>query len=173
MEESAKGAGDENESDIARLEAQLKDRGRELQELKNEVARRDLLVRELVATNLAAPHDDAGNASGDLPGVPSEGANGAVADLSARLDRLASEAAQREADLVASKWKIAQLEQGAVAAALTARLAALPSVPSCILKAEAYPGFLVHERKALLLRDPWGRTAASEDEIRKSYRQAP
>jgi len=113
LEESAKGAGDENEADIARLEAQLKDRGRELQELKNEVARRDLLVRELIAANLASATDDTekSHPSGDSPGVPGEGANGAIADLSARLDRLAGEAARREADLVASKWKIAQLER--------------------------------------------------------------
>jgi hypothetical protein len=104
LEASAKTADDEHEADIARLEAQLKDRGREVQELKSEVTRRDLLVRELIASQVIASPDSPDNQAGDDP-------NGAVADLSAQLDRLAGEAARREADLVASKWKIAQLER--------------------------------------------------------------
>jgi hypothetical protein len=119
LEASAKTADDEHESDMARLEAQLKDRGREAQELKSEVARRDLLVRELIATNLTPPTSEPPAAqtvpfSADSPGADRAAGNdpnGAVADLSARLDRLAGEAARREADLVASKWKIAQLER--------------------------------------------------------------
>jgi len=106
LEAAAKTTDDEREGDITRLEAQLKDRGREVQEQKIELARRDLLVRELIATNLAAPPSDVPEKSGT-----DEDTNGAVADLSARLDRLAGEAARREADLVATKWKISLLER--------------------------------------------------------------
>jgi hypothetical protein len=104
LEASAKSVDDERERDVARLEAQLIDRGHEVQSLKSEVERRDLLVRELVA-NVAA------QASEPFPEPAASDPNGTVADLSARLDRLAGEAARREADLVASKWKIAQLER--------------------------------------------------------------
>jgi hypothetical protein len=104
LEASAKSVDDERERDVARLEAQLVERGREVQDLRKEVERRDLLVRELVA-NLEA------QTSAPAPEPAASDPNGAVADLSARLDRLAGEAARREADLVASKWKIAQLER--------------------------------------------------------------
>jgi hypothetical protein len=92
----------EHEEDVGRLEAQLRDRGKEVQELRAEVERREKLVRELIATNLPALPE---------PSASSNGHEGVIADLSARLDRLASEVATREADLQAARWKIAQLER--------------------------------------------------------------
>jgi hypothetical protein len=95
----------EHERDITRLESQLKERGKEVQELRAEVDRRDKLVRELVAQSLTPTH---------LPvttKAETNGHEGKIADLSARLDRLAGEAATREADLQAARWKIAQLER--------------------------------------------------------------
>jgi hypothetical protein len=91
----------EHEDDVARLETQLRDRGKEVQELRAEVDRREKLVRELVSTTLPLPAE---------PGA-SNGHEKAIADLSARLDRLATEVATREADLQAARWKIAQLER--------------------------------------------------------------
>src|SRR5262249_19003791 len=88
LEASSRTASEEHEADIARLEAQLKDRGHEVQELKSEVDRRDLLVREVIATNLTAQSPEGQEIAADDP-------NGAVADLSAQLDRLAGEAARR------------------------------------------------------------------------------
>jgi hypothetical protein len=106
LEAAAQRTGEEHERDIARLEAQLRDRGKELQDLRAEVDRRDKLVRELVATNLTPAPETT-----PLDGNGINGQEGTIADLSARLDRLAGEAARREADLVAAKWKIAQLER--------------------------------------------------------------
>ena len=64
-----------------------------------EVGRRDKLVREMVAGGMLG-----------RPDVPANGRE-ATADLTARLDHMAGEAAQREADLVAARWRIAQLER--------------------------------------------------------------
>jgi len=102
---AADGLAEEHGRDIARLEALLRDRGREVQELRAEIDRRDKIVRELLASPPPAV------------GAPEPATNGhaehdeKVASLSARLDRLASEAATREADLQAAKWKIAVLER--------------------------------------------------------------
>jgi hypothetical protein len=101
LDASADGLVREHEEDVARFESQLRDRGREIQELRAEVDRREKLVRELVATTLPLPPE----------ATASNGHEGVVADLSARLDRLASEVATREADLQAARWKIAQLER--------------------------------------------------------------
>ena len=91
---------EEHAKEIERFEALLRDRGHQVQELEAEVARRDRLVRELIATNVPLEPTD----------VPlSNGAE--AADLAAQLDQLASEAARREADLVAASWKISQLER--------------------------------------------------------------
>jgi hypothetical protein len=105
QESSSRDLVEEHERDIARLETQLRDRGKEVQELRSEVDRRETLVRELLATNLSAPAEPAA-AEGS-----SNGHEGVIADLSARLDRLASDAAKREADLQAAQWKIALLER--------------------------------------------------------------
>ena len=111
---------DEREGEMAKLETQLRDRGREIQNLRAEVDRRDKLVRELVMTHFP-PHGSVGsgeNGSDEAANgnpqtrVESSGRDAAaVADLSARLDRLASDAARREADLVGARWRIAQLER--------------------------------------------------------------
>jgi len=120
----------QHEGEVANLETQLRARGREIQELRNEVDRRERLVRELVVTNFpSGPEASQNGGSGDNGSA--EGSNGSadvaphpavaseapgagpsiIADLSARLDRLASDAARREADLVGARWKIAQLER--------------------------------------------------------------
>jgi hypothetical protein len=131
-ETASHGTIGEHEAEIAKLEAQLRERGHEIQALVTEVDRRDKLVRELVMTNFPAdlkaaahtvsstsengssekqngPLEGAAHTSGDA-GLHGGGA-GVVADLSARLDRLASDAARREADLVGARWRIAQLER--------------------------------------------------------------
>jgi hypothetical protein len=137
LETLARSSAQEREGELAKLEAQLRERGREIQDLRAEVDRRDKLVRELVMTNfptgaspsgaLVAGGTEAGengstevaNGSGggarhvagetEIPGAGK--APALVADLSARLDRLASDAARREADLVGARWRIAQLER--------------------------------------------------------------
>jgi SAM-dependent methyltransferase len=131
LEAAAREAADEREGEIAKLETQLRDRGREIQELRAEVDRRDKLVRELVMTNFppftsatvaGAAHAEAGSShengldelanGGTQTGASPPGRDeAAVADLSARLDRLANDAARREADLIGARWRIAQLER--------------------------------------------------------------
>ncbi|HEY3595127.1 MAG TPA: hypothetical protein VGL13_14680 [Polyangiaceae bacterium] len=100
LEDSSKHTTEDNEREVSRLEAQLRERGQQLMALEAEVVRREKLVRELVATAVPAP----ANGTPDVQ-------DGTVSDLSARLDRMAGEAAQREADLVAARWRIAQLER--------------------------------------------------------------
>jgi hypothetical protein len=104
---SSRSLVDDHEREVSRLETQLRDRGREIQELRAEVERREHLVRELIATKVTLPREAAPS---DAPAAPDRD-DGLVADLSARLDRLASDAARREADLVGARWKIAQLER--------------------------------------------------------------
>jgi hypothetical protein len=101
LEEASKKMSEEHETEVAGLETRVRERGQQAQLLEAEVERRDGLVRELLAMNLPAPTD----------GPPNGPDGGAIADLSARLDRIAGEAALREADLVAARWKIAQLER--------------------------------------------------------------
>ena len=122
----------EHETEVGKLEVQLRERGREIQALRGEVERRERLVRELVMTNFPTGPEASRVAGSSGDNGSSEGSNGSaevvsrpaearenppgvdpslVADLSARLDRLASDAARREADLVGARWKIAQLER--------------------------------------------------------------
>ena len=115
LESSTQGLGAEHEGEVARLEAQLRDRGREIQDLRGEVQRRDKVARELIMTNFPPlPYE---NGIGDIrhDTVPStarsEDADRRAAELATKLDRLANDAARREADLVSAKWKIAQLER--------------------------------------------------------------
>ena len=130
LENATRGAGAQHaaqhEDEVTQLETQLRDRGREIQELRAEVDRREKLVRELVMTNFPplvgeASHIGAargengsaetGNGSSDAASPPPGAPDARLADLSARLDRLANDAARREADLVGARWKIAQLER--------------------------------------------------------------
>jgi hypothetical protein len=99
LEEASKKTSDEQEREVTRLESLLHDRGQQIQTLEGEVARRDKLVREMVAGGMLGRTD-----------APANGRE-ATADLTARLDHMAGEAAQREADLVAARWRIAQLER--------------------------------------------------------------
>jgi DNA repair exonuclease SbcCD ATPase subunit len=125
FEAAAQAAAVEHESDVAKLEAQLRERGREIKALRDEVDRRDKLVRELVMTNFPPAGMVASNGGALAENGSRDGSHGLapdqvgdpgqvdamVADLSARLDRMASDAARREADLVGARWRIAQLER--------------------------------------------------------------
>jgi hypothetical protein len=86
----------ENEREVAALEAQLQERGAEIQRLCRELREAERLGRELVTDLL----------SRDGSGEPiTEGG-----ELSAKLDALAALNAQREADLAAARWAIEKLE---------------------------------------------------------------
>jgi SAM-dependent methyltransferase len=132
LEGSARESVGEHESEVAKLEVQLRERGREIHDLRSEVDRREKLVRELVMTSFPTGPEASHAAGSAGDNGSAEGSNGSVevaphaseahqappgadpsliADLSARLDRLASDAARREADLVGARWKIAQLER--------------------------------------------------------------
>jgi hypothetical protein len=97
VEEMLRHASEEQEREVGRLETQLRERGQQVQALEAEVTRREKLVREVVA-GMPQRNDE-------------NGREGRASDLSARLDRMAEEAAKREADLVAARWRIAQLER--------------------------------------------------------------
>jgi hypothetical protein len=91
----------------AALEAQLVERGRVVRELTHEVARHARLVKDLIA-ELDEAREAAIAAAGPT-GEPEPDA--ALAELQSKLDRMASEAARREADLTAAKWRIGELER--------------------------------------------------------------
>ena len=91
----------EHETEVTHLEQKLLERGREIDAQRRELARRDQLVRELVAIQeqaLVAEAPEAGN--------PDEH----VAKLREQLDRLAADAARREAELQSASWRAQQLE---------------------------------------------------------------
>jgi len=110
-EQKARDTSGEYAADIARLESQLRELGRETRGLTVEVARRDKLVREIVAAHVT------GGAAAPVPAdpLPEDGNVPSVSvapEGSATISRVAADdAATREADLVAARWKIAQLER--------------------------------------------------------------
>lgn len=79
-------------ADVARLEAQLRERATALAEAENEIRRREAMVKELLMTLEQAPvQEDTG--------------------LKEKLDGLALELARRHGELEAARWRISELEQ--------------------------------------------------------------
>jgi hypothetical protein len=97
-------------TEMASVEARLRERASVIAAMEKELDRREHLVRELVASledareNTAAPLTF--EASPVLPGVAPE----EVARLRRRLDELALEVARREGELTAQQWQITELE---------------------------------------------------------------
>jgi hypothetical protein len=115
---------DAHAMDTRSLEAQLRERARFIVQMEAELARREQLVRELVASlddarDPAASPSDAPRfeAAPPVSGVPHE----EVARLRRKLDELALEVARREGELAARAWRVTELENDK--ARLTARLA--------------------------------------------------
>ena len=104
-------ADDSHAADTARLEEQLRERARVIAAMDKELARREHLVRELVAS-LEEVREGAGasahvfEAAPAMPGVAPE----EVARLRRKLDDLALQVARREGELVAQAWRITELE---------------------------------------------------------------
>jgi hypothetical protein len=118
FEQRARESASEYERDVARFEAQLRELGREARALGAEVLRREKLVRELLITyvpnGVSAPASEAegGHESSSSAPPPSTTTHDpSLSDGARRLVQMAAEAATREADLVAARWKIAQLER--------------------------------------------------------------
>jgi hypothetical protein len=107
LERSIEQASEPHEAEVGRLEQLLAERGAEILELRREVDRREQLVREMLSEQVPA----AVAAVPEPEPEPQPQAHTDVADLRARLDRLAAEVARREADLVAASWKIAAFER--------------------------------------------------------------
>ena len=102
---------DAHATETARLEEQLRERARVIAAMDKELARREHLVRELVAS-LEAVREGSGatahvfEAAPAMPGVAPE----EVARLRRKLDDLALQVARREGELVAQAWRITELE---------------------------------------------------------------
>jgi hypothetical protein len=119
LEKSIEQAAAPHEAEVGRLEQLLAERGAEILDLRREVDRRELLVREILSELPAA----AASAPDQVPAAQPAAAQappaaadapapaGEAADLRLRLDRLAAEVARREADLLAASWKIAMFER--------------------------------------------------------------
>lgn len=97
-------ASEEHEAELGELERHLREQGARVEELRREVSRRDRLVRELVG--LLEEREQAA-----APAEAEPEPDGALADLETKLDRLAGDAARKEADLTAAAWRIAELER--------------------------------------------------------------
>ncbi len=87
-------APDQDQEEVATLEAKLKERGEVVASLEAELARREKLVKELVARleSTESPSPDE--------------------DLARKLDELALLAARQKSELEARAWRITELERG-------------------------------------------------------------
>lgn len=102
-------------AEIAAYEAQLQDRARVVASLEKELARREQLVKELIASvemdGGAPPMVFETAPAIVLPPLPPAPSNDAeLAELRARLDVLAAEVARRDGELTARAWRIQELE---------------------------------------------------------------
>jgi SAM-dependent methyltransferase len=120
LEKTVSAAADEQMVEVLRLEAHLRDRGHEIEQLRAELVRREKLVREMIADGALSsavpapppPIPSAPPVAEPTPPSPeAPKVDGALDDLRSQLDRLAVEASRREADLVAAGWKIAELQR--------------------------------------------------------------
>jgi chromosome segregation ATPase len=115
-------------SETAGLETQLRERASLIVSMEQELGRRELLVRELVASldeardlgpEATAPKFEASTAfEGPSPAE--------VVRLRQRLDDLALEVARRDGELEARAWRITELENERARLAVRARTPALP-----------------------------------------------
>jgi hypothetical protein len=109
--------------ETAGLEAQLRERASVITSMEKELARREQLVRELVASLDEARDGNAPPGAGvqfeaapAMPGVAPE----EVARLRRKLDELALEVARRDGELVAQAWRVVELENEKARLALRA-----------------------------------------------------
>lgn len=114
-----------NAAEVAALEDALRERGRVIHEMDRELARRDRMVKELLTAvaEHAAPHApepprgapvvavDASRAS-DAAKAEIERLRGLEARLRAQLESVSVDAARREGELQAMRWRIDELELG-------------------------------------------------------------
>ncbi len=126
-DESAARSADDDET--TRLEALLRERGAEVRRLEREAVEAERLAQQLLARLDRAQERLTEAAEGSPPEAPSEeeaevaaaptnGAGGEASDAAAelrelreKLDALAARNAEREADLEAARWRIAELEE--------------------------------------------------------------
>jgi chromosome segregation ATPase len=100
--------------EVEELEERLRERGHVIAALQRDLREAERVGRELVgeleaARSFVAEPADAAEAPAREPTVPAS----LVLDLTTRLDALAQSAANTEADLVAARWRVAQLEREA------------------------------------------------------------
>ena len=104
---------DAHASETEGLEEQLRERARVIAALEKELARREQIVRELVASLEEARDAHAGPAAAlqfeSVPTVPGVAPH-EVARLRRKLDDLALDVARRDGELAAQAWRITELE---------------------------------------------------------------
>lgn len=109
---------DAHAAEAANYEAQLRDRARFVAALEKELARREQLVKELVAsldearesTTKDFAFESAAPMSAPRAPRPDASADEEVSRLRRKLDELSSEVARRDGELVARAWRISELE---------------------------------------------------------------
>jgi SAM-dependent methyltransferase len=110
-EGEAESAEDAAAAEVTRLEGLLLERGHVVAALQRDLRESERIGRELLGELEALQTGAAGEAVAGGAGEPAAPADaGRVLDLTTRLDALAEAAAACEADLVAARWRIAQLE---------------------------------------------------------------
>jgi hypothetical protein len=123
-------------AEVAALAASLRERGRALHALERELDRRGRMIHELLIAIDHAPPGDAPRprADADLSDAAEiERLGGEAAHLRAKLEALAADAARREGELQAMRWRIEELE---LQSSASARVEA-PPVPVPAARAEA------------------------------------
>jgi SAM-dependent methyltransferase len=164
LEDRERQAVDAEQADIANLEVALQARGHKVAELERQLREAERLGRELVeeleAAREVAVVDDAAwfepaQPAGAAPATIFEAATAEPSGLRDRLDSLAGRAAECEANLQASAWRIAELER---------RLAqALDVEPPATIHRELEQALVAAREEVAVLRRRLGEGARGGD----------
>lgn len=139
--------------DVAALEGKLSERASVVTNLRQELDRREKLVRELVAR--------LGEAQVAVPPGPAD------AELRGKLDALALELARSESDLEAARWRAEELEQRLERLVPEPAPAAAPAAPAMAEELDALRQALMEEHAARLRAESGEELAHARGELQR------
>ncbi|HEY8091937.1 MAG TPA: hypothetical protein VIF09_28945 [Polyangiaceae bacterium] len=165
------GAIERQAEELLRYEEALRERALAVRTLEAEVARREKLVRELVATiEEQASSGSATGHAGSTNGAPDPVLVAALTDDNARLQRkldgLALDLARREADSQATAWKVAELERRLASSPSSSGRAA-PASSDVLDQLDALRRALTQEHEARVRAESGEELARARAEIQR------